>query len=181
MILAERLEMTIFDITAFVLSCHYGVLNESGEVKKVDESYRSLTPQEFERTAYGVCHDFANWVTYQLSLEGFTPVNCQPKEGECAILYIRFSFKGSCVHENIHAMPIFMLDGKLHIIEGTWNYPEALGHHEYSSLRELGLAQLDLIELTLDQYNLERTSDVEYWFTNPKWEGGYTREQLIAH
>lgn len=173
--------MTIFDITAFILSCHYGVLDESGEVKKVDENYRSLTPQEFKKIGYGVCHDFANFVTYELALEGFTPVSTEPKEGECALLYIRFQFRGTRVHDDVHAMPIFCQDGKLHIIEGAWNNPEALGHKEFDDLRDLGLSMLDLIEETLEKYNLERTSDVEYWFTNPKWEGGLTREELLAH
>ena len=152
--------MTIFDITAFILSCHYGVLGDDGKVKKVDESYRSLTPQEFEKVGYGVCHDFANWVTYQLALNGFCPVGTEPKEGECAVLYIQFSFKGTREHNTVHAMPIFAMDGKLHVIEGTWQHEGALGHKEFYNLRNLEFEMVELIEDTLTTWSVRQKSSI---------------------
>lgn len=175
-------EQTINFITEYVCKCYYGVLHNDGSVGKVNESYRSLTPDQFENTNYGVCHDYANWVTFKLAKElGYKP-GSKLDRGVCAIMYIHHKFEYLRVHDVFHALPVFMdEDGKVHEIEGSWKDERVLGHNVFNSLNELFEYQIEkFINLALSKLGGSKHLSSDYWTTTPKWEGGLTREQLLA-
>ena len=166
-----------------IVNFHYGQVVDF-VVSKRDERYRSLDPTFFWKYHVGLCHDYANGVCWWLCQHGFQSVcNTVLANWQCTVLYTKYEFiseRGNN-HVNYHAMPIFKLFNRFYVVEGSWKDDRALGLHEFNSIEEIVETLEQLTDKLLLEYNLTRISAYEYWVAIPKFEGGLTREQLLAH